>query len=78
MPRFRIGRQALRGRTILSTLLGALEVILGGLLLLTPTGRNRFVYTAATIWALLGGALLLGTAFHQRIQARREAPKDGR
>jgi hypothetical protein len=63
---FRVGRQVLRGRTILSTLLGVLEIIRGGLLLLTETGRNRLTHTAAPhCW---------GTALYQHIQARLQAP----
>ncbi len=68
----RVGRQALRGRTGLSTLLGGFEIVLGTLFLLSPTGTGQVIYIVGTIWALLGGGLILGTALFQRVQARRQ------
>lgn len=72
----RVGRQALRGRTVLSTLLGVFEIVLGGLFLLTPITAQgplpRGMYIVGTIWALLGGVLILGTALFQRGQAQPE------
>ena len=70
---FRFARQALRGRTLLSTLLGVAEIVFGALLLLAPTGREPIVYDIAIIWALLGGSLLLLTAIYQWLQMRRQA-----
>ena len=73
----RVGRQALRGRTGLSTLLGIFEIVLGAGFLLTPVTSPgqplpRAMYIVGAIWALLGGGLILGTALFQGIQAQRQ------
>jgi uncharacterized membrane protein HdeD (DUF308 family) len=73
----RVGRHALRGRTVLSTLLGVFEIVLGAGLLLTPITSQgqpvpKAIYLVAAIWALLGGGLILGTALFQGAQARRQ------
>jgi uncharacterized membrane protein HdeD (DUF308 family) len=63
--------------TVVSTLLGVIEIVLGVLFLIMPTGRNQAVYVVGTIWALLGGALLLGTALLHWGQARRQEQEGG-
>jgi uncharacterized membrane protein HdeD (DUF308 family) len=72
----RVGRQALRGRTVLSTLLGVFEIVLGALLLLTPITAQgplpRGIYLVGTLLALVGGGLILATALFQRVQAQPE------
>jgi uncharacterized membrane protein HdeD (DUF308 family) len=55
-------------------LLGIFEVILGSLLMLFPLQRGSGIYLAAAIWALLGGFVLLGEAFHVRRQINRSRP----
>jgi len=71
-----VGRQALRGRTALSTLLGVFEIVLGAGLLLTPITFQgplpKGMYIVGAIWALLGGGLILVTALFQRVQAQPE------
>ena len=71
-----VGRQALRGRTGLSTLLGVFEIVLGAGLLLTPITSQgplpKGMYIVGAIWALLGGGLILVTALFQRVQAQPE------
>lgn len=63
---FRVGKQALHGRTSLSIMLGIFEFVLGVLLLLSPTLGTQLIYWIATVWAILGGILLLGDAYRQR------------
>ena len=72
----RVGRQALRGRTGLSTLLGLFEIVLGTLFLLSPTGTGQDIYIVGTIWALLGGGLILATALFQGVRAGRQEPAE--
>lgn len=56
-----------------SFLLGLFEIILGVLLVLAPGTLNRSIYWAASIWALIGGALLIGDGLRLR-QARKQKP----
>jgi uncharacterized membrane protein HdeD (DUF308 family) len=67
---FRFGKQAIRGRTTLSVMLGVFEIILGILILFSDGGRSPTIYWIAIIWSLLGGALLIGDAFRQRGQRK--------
>jgi uncharacterized membrane protein HdeD (DUF308 family) len=62
---FRIGGQAMQGRTTLSIFLGILEVFLGGVFILFHGGQSQIMYAIAIIWALIGGILLLGDAYRQ-------------
>ncbi len=67
---FRFGKQAVRGRTTLSVMLGVFELILGILFLFSDGGRSPTIYWVAIIWSLLGGSLLIGDAFRQRGQRK--------
>jgi len=60
------GRQAMLGRTGVSTVLGIFEIFLGGLVLFSHPATSPIVFTIATIWALLGGTLLLIDALRMR------------
>ena len=54
-------------------LLGLFEIVLGLLLVVEPMGRGPVIYFAASVWALIGGAILLGDAVRlRRIRQRRE------
>ncbi|MGD9146267.1 MAG: DUF308 domain-containing protein [Anaerolineae bacterium] len=57
-------------------LLGLFEMILGLMLVIEPMGRGPLVYFAASIWALLGGAILIGDAVRQRRARQRQAQPD--
>ena len=59
-----------RERSLIGTLLGVVEIVLGALLIFGATGHEQIVYYAALVWALLGGALVLGGAVYSRIQAK--------
>lgn len=57
-----------------SLLLGIFEIVLGALLLISPLELRQGVYWAATIWALLGGLILMGDALRlRRLHAQRNA-----
>lgn len=63
---FRTGEQASRQWSWTSFLLGLFEVILGLLLVIAPQDRGVLAYLAASIWALLGGLILIGDALRVR------------
>ena len=70
---FRVGEEAERHRSWTSLLLGTFEIILGILLLLSPTDPGPGVFIAASIWAFVGAAMLIGDALRQRALHRRQA-----
>lgn len=63
---FRTGEERRRERSWLGVLLGIFEVVLGVLLVLVPLDQGSIVYYAASIWALLGGLILLSDALAVR------------
>jgi uncharacterized membrane protein HdeD (DUF308 family) len=56
-------------------LLGIFEIVLGLLLIVEPQGRGPLVYFAASVWALVGGAILLGDAARQRRERLQRQPE---
>ncbi len=57
-------------------LLGLFEMVLGLMLVVEPLGRGPVIYFAASVWAFVGGAILLGDALRIRRlqqQAKQEA-----
>ena len=65
-----------RQRSWTSFLLGLFAVILGLMLIVSPLTRDIWVYLAAGIWALIGGAILIGEALHLRRLSRQEKQND--
>ena len=59
---FRIGVDAHRKWSLTSFLLGTFEIVLGVLLIVEPLGRSTIFYLSASIWALVGGFILIGDA----------------
>ena len=54
-------------------LLGVFEIVLGLLLVIEPLERGPVIYFAASVWSLVGGAILLSDAARlRRIRHRRE------
>jgi uncharacterized membrane protein HdeD (DUF308 family) len=49
-----------------SFLLGLFEIILGVILILEPLERGPVLNLAASIWALVGGFILISDALRQR------------
>ena len=47
-------------------LLGLFEMVLGFLLVIEPMGRGPVVYFVASVWALVGGVILIGEAVRLR------------
>ena len=59
-----------------SFLLGLFEIVLGVLLIVEPLEQGTFVYIAASVWALIGGLILVGDALRIRQQANLSQTKD--
>lgn len=51
-------------------LLGLFEVVLGVVIVAEPLQRSRLLFTIATIWALIGGFILIGDALRTRRQSQ--------
>ena len=47
-------------------LLGLFEIVLGLLLVVEPLGRGPLIYFVASVWALIGGVILIGDALRVR------------
>jgi uncharacterized membrane protein HdeD (DUF308 family) len=69
---FRIGRVLKGKRTTAQKILAIFEIVLGMMLIISPLDQGPFVYWAATIWALVGGGLIIADALRQRARATRE------
>jgi uncharacterized membrane protein HdeD (DUF308 family) len=62
---FQIGK-AHRRFMLTSVLLGAFEFVLGFVLIVEPMGRSFFFYLIVSIWALIGGFILITSAIRLR------------
>jgi hypothetical protein len=47
------------------------------MLIISPLDQGPIVYWTATIWALIGGGLIISDAFYQRARVNRELSKEG-
>ena len=74
---FRIGRVIKRKRTTAQKILAVFEILLGVLLIVSPLERSPLLYWTATIWALVGGGLIITDALYQRAQVNRERKTQG-
>jgi uncharacterized membrane protein HdeD (DUF308 family) len=68
----RIGGFRTYRQTRIHFLLGLFEVILGGLLILSPNTDRTFVYWAATAWTIVYGAFALVTAVRTYRDSKRD------
>jgi len=69
---FRIGRVINTKTTTAQKILAVFEIILGVMLIISPLEQGSIVYWTATIWALVGGGLIITGALYQRAQVNRE------
>ncbi len=76
---YRIGGITTNRQTGIHFLLSLFEVLLGGLLILSPQMNQPIAYWAATVWALIYGTMSLGAAVHEFVQGRQEktGPQSG-
>jgi uncharacterized membrane protein HdeD (DUF308 family) len=63
---FRIGEREYRKWSSTSLALGVFEAILGLMLIVEPLGRGDFFYLVVSVWALVGGFILIGDALRLR------------
>ncbi|MCJ7537658.1 MAG: DUF308 domain-containing protein [Anaerolineales bacterium] len=63
---FRVADQKIRKWSLTTLLLGIFEIVLGIMLIVEPMGRSKFLYLAASIWALVGGFILISDAVRIR------------
>ncbi len=75
---FRIGRVITIKRTTAAKILAIFEIVLGALLVISPLEQGPIVYWTATIWALVGGGLIISDAVYQRVQVNREQRTQGK
>ncbi len=59
-----------------SFFLGLFEIVLGVLLIVEPLEQGTFVFIAASVWALIGGLILVGDALRIRQQANQSVAKE--
>lgn len=70
---FRTGDGEHRKVTVTSFLLGAFEIILGVILIVEPLERGPVLNLVASIWALVGGFILISDALRKRKRNMLEA-----
>lgn len=68
----RIGLAERMGYRLAHLVLGIFEMVLGIMLLISPLSYGPLTYLIATIWALVGGVTITGTAVYDRYQAREQ------
>jgi uncharacterized membrane protein HdeD (DUF308 family) len=77
---FRVGEGEHRKMSVTGFLLGIFEIILGVILILEPLERGPVLNLAASIWALVGGFILISGALQQRkqkqVQEQRETQEE--
>jgi uncharacterized membrane protein HdeD (DUF308 family) len=74
---FRTAEDATRQLSRLSILLGLFEVVLGLALVVQPLDQGLIIYLGASIWAMVGGTILIGDALRLRSRARAASSKEG-
>jgi uncharacterized membrane protein HdeD (DUF308 family) len=74
---FRTGQDATRQLSRLSILLGLFEVVLGVALVVQPLDQGVVIYVGASIWAMVGGTILVGDALRLRSRMRAASSKEG-
>jgi uncharacterized membrane protein HdeD (DUF308 family) len=67
---FRTGEDASRERSWTSFLMGLFEFIMGGMLILEPMRQGTLIYIGVSIWAIIGGVILIGDALRLRSRVR--------
>lgn len=67
---FRTGEDASRRWSWLSFFLGLFEILMGVSLLIEPLVQGPIAYFAISVWAILGGLILITDAFRLRLKAK--------
>ncbi len=66
----RVVRVRKGAQTLAHFVLGVFEIILGTMLIISPLSYGPLTYLVATIWALVGGGMIIGTAVYDRFKSR--------
>jgi uncharacterized membrane protein HdeD (DUF308 family) len=74
---FRTAEDAHRQRSRLSILLGLFEFVLGVALVVQPLDQGLVIYVGASIWAMVGGTILVGDALRMRSRTHAASRPDG-
>jgi len=67
---FRTGEGASREWSWTSFIMGFFEFIMGGMLILEPMRQGTLIYLGVSIWAIIGGVILIGDALRLRSGVR--------
>lgn len=73
---FRTGEDASRERSWTSFLMGLFEFIMGGMLILEPMRQGTLIYLGVSIWAIIGGVILIGDALRLRSKVRKTSLRE--
>ena len=73
---FRIGEDASREWSWTSFLMGFFEFIMGGMLILEPMRQGTLIYLGVSIWAIIGGVILIGDALRLRSKVRKTSLRE--
>ncbi|MCJ7658597.1 MAG: DUF308 domain-containing protein [Anaerolineales bacterium] len=68
---FRTGEEASREWSWTSFLMGLFEFIMGAMLILEPMRQGTLIYLGVSIWAMIGGVILIGDALRLRSRVRK-------
>ena len=68
----RVAKVRKGGRTLAEFVLGVFEIVLGAMLFISPLSYGPLTYLVATIWALVGGVTIIGTAVGERFKSRKQ------
>ena len=68
---FRTGEEASREWSWTSFLMGLFELIMGAMLILEPMRQGTLIYLGVSIWAMIGGVILIGDALRLRSRVRK-------
>jgi uncharacterized membrane protein HdeD (DUF308 family) len=67
---FRTGEDVSREWSWTSFIMGFFEFIMGGMLILEPLRQGTLIYIGVSIWAIIGGVILIGDALRLRSRVR--------
>ena len=67
---FRTGEEASREWSWTSFLMGLFEFIMGAMLIIEPMRQGTLIYLGVSIWAMIGGVILIGDALRLRSRVR--------
>ena len=70
---FKKGPDHVRRWSWTAFLIGAFEIILGLIVIISPLDRSPFFYFVAVVWAMLGGLILIGDALRVRRLSQQDA-----